>query len=155
MSKDLEVNDQVPHFQVLVGEDKLVSPEDFKGKKLVIYFYPKDNTPGCTTETKEFVENYKNFQSENAEILGVSKDSLKSHKKFIDKLNIPFQLGSDPETKICEKFGVWIEKSMYGRKYMGIDRSTFLIDEAGKIIKIWRKVSVKGHVEEVLKEVSK
>jgi len=155
MSKDLEINDKVPNFRVLVDENKYLTSEDFKGKKLVIYFYPKDNTPGCTTETKDFTAMHNKFKEKNTEILGVSKDSIKSHKSFSKKFDVPFQLGSDPETLMCEQFGVWVEKSMYGKKYMGIDRSTFLIDESGKIAKIWSKVSVSGHVEEVLKEVEK
>lgn len=153
MSNKIIEGEQVPKFNILVGEEEILSPADFVGRKLIIYFYPKDNTPGCTTEAKDFAEEYEEFQKLGVEILGVSKDSLKSHTNFANKYKLPFKLGSDPEGKMCESFGVWTEKSMYGRKYMGIERSSFLIDENGKIMKIWRKVSVPQHVKEILNEV--
>ncbi len=121
-------------------------------KKAVVYFYPKDNTSGCTLEGQDFTAQYKKFKSKGYEIYGVSPDSLKSHDKFKDKYKFPFELISDEDKKLCEKFGVWVEKSMYGRKYMGVERSTFLI-KGGKIAKEWRKVRVKGHVADVLESL--
>ncbi len=121
-------------------------------KKAVVYFYPKDNTSGCTLEGQDFTAQYKKFKSKGFEIYGVSPDSLKSHDKFKEKYKFPFELISDEDKKLCEKFGVWVEKSMYGRKYMGVERSTFLI-KGGKIAKEWRKVKVKGHVAEVLESL--
>lgn len=122
------------------------------GKKIVLYFYPKDDTPGCTTEACGFRDLKSAFEKANTIILGVSKDNEKSHDKFAGKYNLNFKLLSDPEGKLCEAFGVWKEKSMYGKKYFGIERSTFLIDAEGKIVKVWRGVKVPGHMEEVLKE---
>ena len=126
---------------------------DYKGKNVVIYFYPRDNTPGCTTEGEDFRENFKIFKKKNTKIFGVSKDSLKSHEGFKEKFNFPFELISDPDEKVCKIFDVIKEKSMYGKKYMGIERSTFLIDKNGRLSKEWRKVKVKGHVEEVLSSI--
>lgn len=146
----LAIGDKVPPFKIAVSEDKTLSLDDFKGKKLVIYFYPKDNTPGCTIEAGDFRDHQKAFEAKNTEIIGISKDSLKKHKNFSDKLTLNFPLGSDEETQVCEDFGVWVEKNMYGKKYMGIERSTFLINERGHIEKIWRKVKVKNHVNDVL-----
>jgi len=123
---------------------------DYKGQNIVIYFYPRDNTPGCTSEGEDFRDNYKKFKKKNTQIFGVSKDTIKSHEGFKDKFKFPFDLISDPDEKICKIFDVIKEKSMYGKKYMGIERSTFLINEEGKLVKEWRKVKVKGHVEEVL-----
>ena len=125
----------------------------FSGKKLVIYFYPKDSTPGCTTEGQEFRDNYKSFKKLNTEILGVSRDSIKSHENFKSKQSFPFELLSDPDEKVCNAFDVMKLKSMYGREYIGVDRCTFLIDVSGKVLKEWRSVKVKGHVEEVLNTV--
>lgn len=127
-----------------------VSLKDFKGRKLVMFFYPKDSTPGCTTESIEFSENLAKFRHAGAEVLGVSRDSVTSHDRFKAKQGLKITLASDAETDVIESYGSWVEKNNYGRKYMGIERSTFLIDEAGKIMKIWRKVRVKGHVEDVL-----
>ena len=126
--------------------------KDFDGKNLVIYFYPKDSTPGCTTEGQDFRDNYKNFKKLNTEILGVSRDSVKSHENFKLKQSFPFELLSDPDEKMCKSFDVMKMKSMYGREYMGVDRSTFLINKEGKVVKEWRSVKVKGHVDEVLEE---
>jgi len=123
---------------------------DYKGQNIVIYFYPRDNTPGCTSEGEDFRDNYKKFKKKNTQIFGVSKDTIKSHESFKDKFKFPFDLISDSDEKICKIFDVIKEKSMYGKKYMGIERSTFLINEEGKLVKEWRKVKVKGHVEEVL-----
>ena len=130
----------------------MLSNKDFDGKNLVIYFYPKDSTPGCTTEGQDFRDNYKNFKKLNTEILGVSRDSVKSHENFKLKQSFPFELLSDPDEKMCKSFDVMKMKSMYGREYMGVDRSTFLINKEGKVVKEWRSVKVKGHVDEDLEE---
>ena len=127
-----------------------ISNKDFEGKNLIIFFYPKDNTPGCTLEGQDFRDNYKEFTRLNAEILGVSRDSIKSHENFKDKQGFPFQLLSDPDEVMCKSFDVMREKSMYGKKYIGVDRSTFLINSNGLVEKEWRSVKVKGHVLEVL-----
>ena len=129
-----------------------LSNKDFIGKNLVIYFYPKDSTPGCTTEGQDFRDNYKIFKKLNTEILGVSRDSVKSHENFKLKQLFPSELFSDPDEKMCKSFDVMKMKSMYGREYMGVDRSTFLINKEGKVVKEWRSVKVKGHVDEVLLE---
>ena len=139
-----------PDFLVESTGDKKLSNGDFEGKNLVIFFYPKDNTPGCTLEGQDFRDNYKEFKKFNAEILGVSRDSIKSHVNFIEKQNFPFDLLSDPDEMMCKSFDVMREKSMYGKKYIGVDRSTFLIDSKGMIVKEWRSVKVKGHVLDVL-----
>jgi peroxiredoxin Q/BCP len=124
---------------------------DFAGRKLVIYFYPKDDTPGCTTEAIDFTRLADRFAAADTTVLGVSKDSLASHAKFAKKHDLAVRLASDPEGSTIEAFGAWVEKSMYGKKYMGIDRSTFLVGRDGTIAEAWRKVSVKGHAEAVLK----
>ena len=126
------------------------SLSEFKGKTTVLYFYPKDNTPGCTTEGQDFAKNYKKFQKLGVEILGVSRDSLTSHEKFKTKMKFPFDLISDPTEVLCKKFDVIQMKSLYGKKFLGIERSTFVINAKGKIEKEWRKVKVAGHVNEVL-----
>jgi len=131
------------------GIEKEYSLNDFKGQKVILYFYPKDNTSGCTQEACDFRDNINRLTS-FATVIGVSPDSIKSHLKFKEKQNLNFILLSDPEHKLAEAFNVWVEKSMYGRKYMGIERSTFVLDESLNIIKEWRKVKVKGHVDEVL-----
>ena len=131
------------------GNEKEFSLNDFKGQKVILYFYPKDNTSGCTQEACDFRDNI-NKLTNYAVVIGVSPDSIKSHKSFKEKQNLNFILLSDTEHKMAESFDVWKEKSMYGRKYMGIERSTFLIDEKGNIEKEWRKVKVKGHVDEVI-----
>ena len=141
---------------IFLGEctsNKIADLSQLKGKKVVLYFYPKDSTPGCTTEGQDFRDLYKKFAKANAVIYGLSRDSIKSHETFKEKQSFPFDLISDPTEKICKQYDVIKEKNMYGRKYMGIDRSTFLINEEGKLIKEWRKVKVKGHADEVLKEV--
>ncbi len=129
------------------------SNKDFSNKNLVIYFYPKDSTPGCTTEGQDFRDNYKEFKKYDTEILGVSRDSVKSHENFKSKQSFPFELLSDPDEKMCNAFDVMKMKSMYGKQYLGVDRSTFLIDKTGKVKREWRSVKVKGHVDEVLNEV--
>ena len=131
------------------GNEKEFSLNDFKGQKVILYFYPKDNTSGCTQEACDFRNNINRLTS-YATVIGVSPDSIKSHKSFKEKQSLNFILLSDPEHKLAEEFEVWKEKSMYGRKYMGIERSTFIIDKNGKIEKEWRKVKVKGHVDEVI-----
>ena len=149
MGKKLE-GKKCPRFNGASTNDNNFSNKDFIGKKLVIYFYPKDNTPGCTTQGQDFRDNFKTFKKLNTGILGVSRDSVKSHENFKLKQSFPFELLSDPDEKMCKAFDVMKMKSMYGKQYMGVDRSTFLIDEKGRIIKEWRSVKVKGHVEEVL-----
>ena len=131
------------------GIEKEYSLNDFKGQKVILYFYPKDNTSGCTQEACDFRDNINRLTS-FATVIGVSPDSIKSHLKFKEKQSLNFILLSDPEHKLAEAFNVWVEKSMYGRKYMGIERSTFVLDENLNIIKEWRKVNVKGHVDEVI-----
>ena len=131
------------------GIEKEYSLNDFKGQKVILYFYPKDNTSGCTQEACDFRDNINRLTS-FATVIGVSPDSIKSHLKFKEKQSLNFILLSDPEHKLAEAFNVWVEKSMYGRKFMGIERSTFVLDENLNIIKEWRKVKVKGHVDEVI-----
>ena len=152
MTKNLE-GKKCPKFNAEFTSNLKLSNNDFLGKNLVIYFYPKDSTPGCTTEGQGFRDNYKIFKKYNTEIVGVSRDSIKSHENFKAKQSFPFELLSDPDEKVCKAFDVMKLKSMYGREYIGVDRSTFLIDKEGKILKEWRSVKVKGHVEEVLNAV--
>jgi thioredoxin-dependent peroxiredoxin len=142
--------DRVPDVRLEGAEGKTISPADFGGQKLVIYFYPKDDTTGCTREAQDFTALAARFQEAGTWVLGVSKDSAAKHKKFTDKYDLKVPLATDTDGSACEAFGVWVEKSMYGRKYMGIDRSTFLVDRDGVVKRIWRKVSVPGHAEEVL-----
>lgn len=149
----VEINKKIPNFKVSVTGKTELSSKDLLGKKVVIYFYPKDNTPGCTTEGENFRDLYPQFKKLNAEIYGVSRESIKSHEGFIKKFNFPFELISDPEESLCNLFDVIKEKNMYGKKYMGIERSTFLIDEKGKLVREWRKVKVPGHAEEVLETI--
>ena len=148
-----ELNKKIPNFKVSVTGKSDLDSRDLLGKKVVIYFYPKDNTPGCTTEGENFRDLYPKFQKLNTEIYGVSRESIKSHEGFIKKFNFPFELISDPDELLCNLFDVIKEKSMYGKKYLGIERSTFLIDEKGKLIKEWRKVKVPGHAQEVLESI--
>ena len=149
MSKDLQIGDAAPDFSLPADDGTTLSLRDFKGKKLVLYFYPKDDTPGCTTESCAFRDNLPLFEKLGVAVLGISKDSVASHTKFKTKFNLTFPLLSDEKGTTCEDYGVWTQKSMYGKTYMGIERSTFLIDAHGKITRIWRKVSVDGHVDEV------
>ena len=142
--------DPVPDVQMEGADGKPVSPADFKGQKLVVYFYPKDDTSGCTTEAKAFSALADEFRKSGTWILGVSKDDAKSHAKFTAKYELNVPLASDPDGSVCEAFGTWVEKSMYGRKYMGIERATFLVDRDGVVKRVWRKVKVTGHAEEVL-----
>lgn len=145
------VGKKVPNFKAATTADAPFDLKDYQGKKVVIYFYPKDHTSGCTTEGLDFTKNIKKFKAVNTEVVGVSRESLDSHQKFIEKQNYKFDLLSDPEEVVCKLFDVIKEKSMYGKKYMGIERSTFLINEDGKLAHEWRKVKVPGHVDEVLK----
>ncbi|MGB0683753.1 MAG: thioredoxin-dependent thiol peroxidase [Magnetovibrionaceae bacterium] len=147
----LEIGDTIPSFDLPTDSEGRVSDADLKGKKVVLYFYPKDDTPGCTKEAQAFRDSLADFEAAGVEIYGVSKDKPAKHDKFKAKYDLPFTLISDEEGTLCEAFGVWVEKSMYGRKYMGIERSTFLID-GGEVKTIWRKVKVNGHAEAVLAE---
>ncbi len=147
----VSIGDDAPNFAAPTDGDGKLDLTALKGRKVVLYFYPKDDTSGCTKEACGFRDALPDFSKIDAEILGVSKDSVKSHDKFKAKYDLPFSLVSDEDGSICEKYGVWVEKSMYGKKYMGIERSTFLIDENGVVQGAWRKVKVPGHVETVLK----
>lgn len=144
------VNIAVPDFSAEMTGGRPFRLEDYRGKKLVIYFYPKDNTPGCTTEAMQFRDLHPRFTDAGAEIFGVSRDSLRSHDSFKSKLGLPFELISDPDETVCNLFDVMAMKSMYGKQVRGIERSTFVIDAEGKIVKEWRGVKVPGHVDEVL-----
>jgi peroxiredoxin Q/BCP len=146
----LKEGDKAPAFKGINEKGENVKLSDYKGKKLVLYFYPKDSTPGCTAEACDLRDNYSRFQSEGYEILGVSPDGVKSHVKFIEKYELPFSLLADEDHFIAEEFGAWGEKSMYGKKYMGILRSTFVIDEKGKIEKVIEKVDTKAHTKQLL-----
>jgi peroxiredoxin Q/BCP len=147
----LVVGKKAPDFSLLDGNEKKVSLGDFRGKKIVVYFYPKDMTSGCTKEACDFRDALRDFKKIKAVVLGVSIDSTSSHKKFAGKYDLPFTLLSDENKDVVKMYGVWKEKSMYGKKYMGIERTTFIIDEEGKIQNIFPKVKVAGHVEEVMK----
>lgn len=146
---DLKTGDNAPDFTLPTDGDGEITLSSFRGQKVVLYFYPKDSTPGCTTESCEFNEAIPDFKNMNAAIMGISKCSVTKHDKFKTKYGFSFPLASDENSDTCERYGVWKEKNMYGKKFMGIERSTFLIDEQGKIAHIWRKVKVKDHVAEV------
>lgn len=150
MQQELAVGDTAPSFSLPANGDRTVSLADFKGRQLVVYFYPKDNTPGCTTESIDFTNALADFDAIATDIVGVSADSVKKHENFIAKHNLGITLLADEEQKMLNAYGVWVEKNMYGRKFMGIERATYLIGADGKIKQIWRKVKVKGHVEAVL-----
>ena len=145
--------EQAPNPAFTLADGSSTSIAAYQGKKLVLYFYPKDDTPGCTKEAQGFTEHAAEFEAAGAVVVGISKDSVKSHAKFIGKYDLAVALGSDESGDVCEAFGVWVEKSMYGKSYMGIERATFLIEANGKIAKVWRKVKVPGHVAEVLDAV--
>ena len=147
------LNKQAPNFTLENEKGQKVSLSDFKGKNVVLYFYPKDMTPGCTTEACDFRDAHEDFSALNAVILGVSMDDANKHTKFIEKHGLPFSLLVDDEHEVAEKYGVWVLKKMYGREYMGIERSTFLINEEGIVVAQWRKVKVKNHIEAVLSQL--
>ena len=146
----LKVGDKAPEFEVEDQSGQLVSLSDFEGKKVVLFFYPKDNTPTCTKEACNLRDNYQVFKEKGYEILGISSDSGKSHQKFIDKYELPYPLLADTDKKVHEAYGTWVEKSMYGRKYMGTARTTFVIDENGQIENIISKVKAVAHTEQIL-----
>lgn len=147
----VEEGKKTPKFSLFDLNDIKVSLDDYKGWKIVLYFYPKDMTSGCTKEACDFRDTFPDFRKIKTAVIGISPDSTASHKKFADKYDLPFTLLSDEKKEVVQKYGVWKEKNMYGRKYMGVVRTTFVIDEEGKIKKIFPKVKVNGHVEEVLK----
>ena len=147
------LNRVVKDFRAAATGDQTIQLKALRGKKVVLYFYPKDSTPGCTTEGQDFRDLHAKFKRQNTVILGASRDSVASHEKFKDKQGFPFELLSDPDETLCRQFDVIKEKLLYGRKFMGVERSTFLIDEAGKLRQEWRKVKVKGHADEVLQAV--
>ena len=150
----LGVGDTLPAVTLLDDRGEKVKTTDLLGGHLILYFYPKDDTPGCTSEASQFRDIYKQFQNKNARVVGVSRDSVESHQKFKKKYSIPFALLADTESKLCDAFGVIVEKTMYGKKRLGIQRSTFSIDEKGKIVNVWPRVSVDEHAEEVLSSLS-
>ncbi len=148
---ELEAGHAAPNFSMSITEaDEVATLDTYAGRYLILYFYPKDDTPGCTTEALDFTARKADFSGLNAEILGVSRDTIEKHNKFIAKKDLGIALGSDSEGHVTEAYGVWVEKSMYGKTYMGIQRATFLIGPDGKIAKVWPKVRVKGHVDDVL-----
>jgi peroxiredoxin Q/BCP len=146
----LKIGDKAPDFTLPAGDGSSVSLKDLKGKKIVLYFYPKDNTSGCTMEACAFRDEITKFEKNGTVVIGVSTDSVESHKKFSGKYGLPFTLLSDEKKSLVKAYGVWKQKSLYGKKYMGVERTTFVIDGRGKIAQIFRKVKVEGHVAEVL-----
>lgn len=153
-TKKLKVGDKAPELGIASNENSKVYLKDFKGKTVVLYFYPRDLTPGCTIEAYDFSKLLASFKKKKAVILGISKDTVEKHQKFIDKIGIKFPLLSDEDGKVCKAYGVWQKKSFMGKSFMGIVRSTFVIDEKGKIKAIYEKVKVKDHAKTVLKELS-
>ena len=149
----IQIGKKAPAISLLDGDGKKRTLKEFLGSKVVLYFYPKDNTSGCTAESCDFRDVFPKFKKNNAVIIGISPDSVESHKKFATKFDLPFILLSDVDKKVLEKYGVWKEKSMYGKKYMGVERTTLIIDEKGIVRKIYPKVKVNGHVEEVSKDL--
>lgn len=148
----LNEGDIAPDFTLPGDDESTVTLSGFKGKKkVVLYFYPKDDTPGCTIEAKDFRDAMADFEGANTVVIGISKDTISKHVRFKDKYCLPFTLVSDAESNVCERYGQWVEKSMYGKKYMGINRATFLIGTDGKIARLWPKVKIEGHAQEVLK----
>lgn len=151
----LKEGEKAPYFEGINQDEKIIKLTDFEGKKLILYFYPKDNTSGCTAESCNLNDNYAELTAKGFEVLGVSPDSAASHLKFIAKHNFAFNLIADTEKDILQKYGVWGEKSMYGRKYMGVNRTTFIIDENGVIEKVFKKVKTKEHTAQILAEMQK
>jgi thioredoxin-dependent peroxiredoxin len=149
----VELGNQAPDFELLASNGEKVKLSDFKGKNIVLYFYPKDMTPGCTTQACDFRDFHQNFAELDCIIIGISPDPIEKHEKFIDKYNLPFLLLFDEDHRVSDLYEVWKLKKNFGKEYMGIERSTFVIDKEGKIAKEWRKVKVKGHVEEALQYV--
>jgi peroxiredoxin Q/BCP len=150
----LEIGDKAPEFTLLSDNEEKISLKNLRGKKVVLYFYPKDNTPGCTREACDFRDEFAAFKKHGVEVFGISKDSVKAHTKFKEKYELPFTLLVDDNADVCEAYGVVNKKSMFGKTFLGITRSTFLIDEKGVIQAIWRKVKVDGHVEQILNELN-
>ena len=150
MNNDLLIGKPLPNFELQTSNNKLLKAIDLKGKLKLIFIYPKNDTSGCTKENILFSENIKEFDKLKINLFGLSKDSVESHIKFIKKYNLEIELISDPDIKLIKDLGSWVKKSMYGKEYMGVERSTFLIDQNNKILEIWRKVKVNGHVEKVL-----
>lgn len=150
----LNPGDPAPDVRYATIDGGMASVADHKGRTLILYFYPKDDTTGCTREAQDFTALADAFAKAGADIVGISRDSIKSHAKFADKYGLKITLGSDENGDLCEAFGVWVEKSMYGRTYMGIERSTFVIDANGRITRIWRKVKVANHAAQVLESLS-
>lgn len=154
MSSVLKIDSQAPDFTIDTDTNGVISLADFKGKKLVLFFYPKDNTPGCTTEAIEFSAHQKKFDNANCKIIGISADSIKKHENFREKHNLTVILGSDENLEMLNAYNVWQLKNNFGKEYMGIVRTTYLIDEQGSIIQSWTKVKVKGHVLDVLNQLT-
>lgn len=150
----MKIGDKLPNIKLEATGEQSINLSKIKGQKVVVYFYPKDSTPGCTTEGQNFRDSIKEFEANNCVIFGVSRDSIKSHEKFKKKQEFPFDLLSDPDEALCKAFDVIKLKKLYGKEYLGIERSTFLFNEKGKLAKEWRKIRVKGHVDEVLEAVS-
>jgi peroxiredoxin Q/BCP len=149
----IDAGDKAPAFALPTDGDNTLSLKDLKGKAVVLYFYPKDDTPGCTMEAEAFRDRIKEFKKAGAQVVGVSKDSVKRHDKFKAKYALPFALLSDADGELCRAYGVWVQKKLYGRSYMGIERATFLIDGKGVVRRVWRNVKVKDHADEVLAAV--
>jgi peroxiredoxin Q/BCP len=149
----VKLNQTVPNFTCATTQNESITLDSLKGKNIVLYFYPKDNTPGCTQEGQDFRDNFATFEAANTVIFGISRDSLRTHSNFIKKHEFPFDLISDPEEQLCKLFDVIKLKKLYGKEYMGIERSTFIIDSKGVLANEWRKVKVKGHVNEVLEAI--
>ena len=153
MINELKIDDTIPTFVLPLSDDTLLNSKELKKKLYIIYFYPKDNTPGCTNEAKDFSSFVEKFKKLDVDVIGVSKDSIKKHLNFIEKQSLKIKLASDETGEVIESFGVWVEKKMYGRSYMGIERSTFIVSRNGKILEVFRKVKVKNHAQLVLERV--
>jgi len=149
----MKVGDKLPSIELDATSQQSINLAKIKNKHVIVYFYPKDSTPGCTTEGQDFRDNFKEFEKLNTLIFGVSRDSIKSHERFKEKQEFPFELISDPEEELCKAFDVIKLKKMYGKEYLGVERSTFLFNNKGKLVEEWRKVRVKGHVDQVLESV--